>query len=308
MALAVKTASQQEYAARLNRVLDHIDKNLGEELSLSLLAGIAQFSEYRFHRIFRSLMGQALNEFITRLRLERAIWMLRHTPGYDLTAIAVECGFNSLSNFSRTFKKHFDVSPGRIEIDEFLKKSKIGQTFPIGSRYYLQAFPADERGLDCPVTVERFDDLRIAYIRCYGLYLDAQKGIDAYRRLMAWANANGVFTPDTMVIGMSPDDPEITPLEKCRYDFCVTLKDGIRPEGEIGVTTIPSADQAVHHCEGDIHKFDQAWQYFFKVWLPSSGYQPAQQPAMEIYRALPEEIGWETFNIDCCVPVTPPLR
>src|ERR1700730_13139993 len=114
MALAVKTASQREYAARINRVLDHIHENLGEELSLSQLAGIAHFSEYHFHRIFRSLMGEALNEFITRLRLERAIWMLRHTPGYDLTAIAVECGFNSLSNFSRTFKKYFDVSPGRI--------------------------------------------------------------------------------------------------------------------------------------------------------------------------------------------------
>jgi AraC family transcriptional regulator len=308
MALAVKTASQREYAARINRVLDHIHEHLGEELSLSQLAGVANFSEYHFHRIFRSLMGEALNEFITRLRLERAIWMLRHTPNYDLTAIAVECGFNSLSNFSRTFKKHYDVSPGRIEIEEFLKQRKIGQTFPIESSYYLQAFPEDERHLDFPVTVKRFDDLRIAYIRSYGLCLDAQKGIDAYRKLMAWAKANGVLTPDAMVIGMSPDDPEITPLEKCRYDLCVTLKDAVRPEGEIGITTIPSADHAVHHCEGDIHAFDQAWNYFFKVWLPSSGYQPAQQPAMEIYRALPEEIGWETFNIDCCVPVIPLLR
>jgi hypothetical protein len=41
---------------------------------------------------------------------------------------------------TRTFKKHYDVRPGRIEIEEFLKKSTIGQTFPIESRYYVRRF------------------------------------------------------------------------------------------------------------------------------------------------------------------------
>ncbi len=308
MPQAVRNESQQAYQERINRVLDYITAHLGEELSLKTLAEVAHFSEFHFHRVFRTLMGEPLNEFITRLRLERAIWRMRHTPQFDLTEIAIECGFNSLSNFSRTFKKHYDVSPGRIELEEFLKNSKIGQNSPLDPRYYLQAFPEDELQMPFPVAIQSFADLRVAYIRVFGMYLDPQKGMDAYARLMQWARAKGLHTPEARVIGMSQDDPEITPLEKCRYDLCITVDEGVKPEGEIGVMKIPACDFAVHHCEGDIQKFGQAWNYFFKVWLPASHYQPADQPAMEIYRKLPEEIGWTRFDVDCCIPVIPLVR
>ncbi len=296
-------ASQQIYRARINRVIDHITENLAEELSLKQLAAVANFSEFHFHRLFRALINESLNEFVTRLRLEKALRLLRRQPPPVLTDIAVECGFNSLSNFSRIFKKHCGVSPGKIDLENFIKDSKIGQTYLAGSRYYLQDFPADELNTDFPVRIVQLPALRVAYIRCFGLYLDMQKGIDAYQRLMAWVNAEALMTPETLVIGMSPDDPEITPLDKCRYDLCVTVADNIKPDGEINVMTIPSVTYAMHHCVGDIQQFDRAWNYFFKVWLPASGYQPASQPAMEIYLKRPEEIGWETFDIECCVPV-----
>ena len=45
-----------------------------------------------------------------------------------------------------------------------------------------------------------------------------------------------------------------------------------------------------------------AWA-LFRCWLPSSRYQPANLPGMEIYRRQPAELGWETFDIDCAVPV-----
>jgi AraC family transcriptional regulator len=303
MTIPKKEASQQIYQARINRVIDHITENLAEELSLSQLAEVANFSEFHFHRIFRTLMNESLNEFITRLRIEKAVRLLRYQPRYTLTDIAVECGFNSLSNFSRTFKKQCGVSPGKIELEDFLKNSKIGQTTLPGSRYYLQEFPVNELGMDFPVRIVPMAALHIACIRCFGLYLDMQKGMDAYARLMAWARANDLLKPGTQVIGMSPDDPEITPPAKCRYDFCVTVDEAVKPVGEINVRTIPAATYAMHHCAGDIQKFDQAWNYFFKVWLPASGYQPADQPGMEIFLKLPEEIGWETFDIEGCIPI-----
>jgi AraC family transcriptional regulator len=305
MTVPAKAVSQQIYRARINRVIDYISENLAEELSLKQLAAVANFSEFHFHRIFRALLNESLNEFITRLRLERAILLLRRQPAPSLTDIAVECGFNSLSNFSRTFKKHCGESPGKIDLEAFLKKSKIGQTFAHESRYYLQDFPADELNLDFQVRVVALPPLRIAYLRCFGLHLDPQKGIEAYQRLMQWANERALLTPETRIIGMSPDNPEITPLEKYRYDLCLTVGADIKSEAEFTVTTIPATSFAMHHCTGDIHQVERAWHYLFKVWLPGSGYQPAPQPAMEIFLKLPEEIGWETFDIECCVPVQP---
>ena len=107
------------------------------------------------------------------------------------------------------------------------------------------------------------------------------------------------------MIGMSADDPEITPPEKYRYDLCLTLETPVRPAGEIGSGAIPSGLYAVHHCVGEIEAFARAWNYFFKVWLPQSGYRPSGKPALEIFNSIPEEIDWERFDIDCCVPLDP---
>ena len=63
---------RSEYQTRINRVIAHIDANLGEDLSLEQLACVACFSEYHFHRLFRGIVGESLNEFVQRRRLETA--------------------------------------------------------------------------------------------------------------------------------------------------------------------------------------------------------------------------------------------
>jgi hypothetical protein len=41
------------------------------------------------------------------------------------------------------------------------------------------------------------------------------------------------------------------------------------------------------------------------TWLPSSGYEPASDPTMEVYRRHPAEVGWDSLDMDCCLPVRP---
>lgn len=300
----LREASRACYKQSINQVIDHVDRNLDLDLPLSELASVAGFSEFHFHRVFRCLTGETVVEFITRMRLERALWRMRHAPA-SLTEIAIDCGFGSLSNFSRTFKKHYGISPGKIKIEPFLQERKIGQAHPLASRYYLNEFPEDEPAMDFPVRIVQRADQHIAYIRCQGLYLDPNQGIEAYKRLMEWARVENRMNPETKVIGMSGDDPDVTPLAKCRYDLCVTVDAPIRPSGEIGAGIILGGRYAVHHCQGDIHAFVRAWTHFFMVWFPQSGHRPASRPAMEIYHSNPEEVGWEYFDIDCCVPIDP---
>jgi len=37
--------------------------------------------------------------------------------------------------------------------------------------------------------------------------------------------------------------------------------------------------------------------------LPASRYEPANMPAFEVFARTPEEIGWETFDLYCCLPI-----
>jgi AraC family transcriptional regulator len=86
--------ARNEYMARINRVIDHIDRNIGKDLSLEELARVAHFSRFHFHRIFHALVGETLNTFIQRLRLERAANQLTDNPKKSITAVGLDCGFS----------------------------------------------------------------------------------------------------------------------------------------------------------------------------------------------------------------------
>jgi AraC family transcriptional regulator len=53
--------STSEYANRMHRVLEHIDRHLDEQLELEALASVANFSSFHFHRLFTAWMGRPLS-------------------------------------------------------------------------------------------------------------------------------------------------------------------------------------------------------------------------------------------------------
>ncbi|HPQ54462.1 MAG TPA: AraC family transcriptional regulator [Spirochaetota bacterium] len=68
----IRNPMKKEYVSRINRVIDYIENHLDEPMTLDILAGVAHFSPYHFHRIFSSMVGEPLYKFIQRLRLEKA--------------------------------------------------------------------------------------------------------------------------------------------------------------------------------------------------------------------------------------------
>ena len=103
--------SVEIYCRRVNRVIDYISEHLDESLPLEKLARLAHFSPFHFHRVFRSVAGEPVHAFIMRLRLERAVFAMAHSPKQSLTTIALRYGFASSSDFSRAFKQSYGFSP-----------------------------------------------------------------------------------------------------------------------------------------------------------------------------------------------------
>ena len=100
----------EEYKSRINRVMDYIDKNIDKKFSLIELAKVANFSKFHFHRIFYSFLGETLFQFIGRLRIEKAAFLLLTRPKKSITEIAMDCGFADSASFARSFKEHFNMS------------------------------------------------------------------------------------------------------------------------------------------------------------------------------------------------------
>ncbi len=74
------------------------------------MAGWVNLSPYHFARLFRATFGCAPYQYVQEQRLIRARNLLRQ-PGHKITAIALACGFNDSSQFSRAFKARFGVTP-----------------------------------------------------------------------------------------------------------------------------------------------------------------------------------------------------
>lgn len=111
--------TQDEYAERMKNVerfapiFHFIEERYREDLSVELLSGMAGLSRFHFSRLFKELSGRTVTEYVTTARLNKADYLLRHSP-LTVSEIAAQTGFNDIYYFSRTFKKHKKVSPSAL--------------------------------------------------------------------------------------------------------------------------------------------------------------------------------------------------
>src|SRR5262249_14813338 len=106
----MKSSTERDYRERILRVLLYIQQHLDEDLQLDHVAGVAAFSRFHFHRIFRGMVGETFNEHIRRLRLERAATHLKRLEE-PVTDIAFAAGFDAHESFTRAFGEMFGMSP-----------------------------------------------------------------------------------------------------------------------------------------------------------------------------------------------------
>ena len=83
-------ASRREYIGRINKAMDFIESNLGRTLFLDEIAHAAHFSPFHFHRIFTALTGETVNQYVKRIRIEKAASMLINNPEWPVTEIAIK--------------------------------------------------------------------------------------------------------------------------------------------------------------------------------------------------------------------------
>jgi AraC-like DNA-binding protein len=92
------------------RARDYIDKHKTEELSLADVAKAAGASVFHFCKVFHKATGLTFTDYVARVRLEDARNRLLNR-NLRVSEIAYDVGFQSLTQFNRTFKRVFGQSP-----------------------------------------------------------------------------------------------------------------------------------------------------------------------------------------------------
>ena len=96
--------------SRLERALRHIHLNYQESLDVDQLASLANMSTSTFHRNFREITSSSPIQYLKKLRLSKARELLVD-KGLKVKQAAAQVGYESPTQFSREFKRHFGMSP-----------------------------------------------------------------------------------------------------------------------------------------------------------------------------------------------------
>lgn len=290
------------YIERVNLAIDHVVTHLDEPLRLVDVARAAMFSPFHFHRVFQALVGETLADFVKRLRLDRALVMMSRPRRPPLTRIALACGFSSPSDFSRSFRQRFGAAPSAFDLDawreahraefEAMLPGSIGQP-------HLHRLPAGVNPDGFRVRIRDLPARTVAYIRVSDPY-KADAVADAVRRLVAWAERHGLA--DGQWLGYQWENPELVPLEQCRYHVAVEA-DRFTPKGEVGRFHFPAMTVAQVDLRGGIDLELRALRWLYGTWLPKSGYVPDDHPSFEAWIGRPFAHGMERFELHAQLPV-----
>lgn len=108
--------SPQQYAKpdrQMIKILDYIDSNITEKLTLKQMAEFSNLTETSFSRHFLKCNGMTFKNYVTTRKIEYAVNLL-NTTDRNMVDIALECGFSSISGFYDAFKKVTDTTPNKI--------------------------------------------------------------------------------------------------------------------------------------------------------------------------------------------------
>lgn len=95
----------------LVKILDYIDENYTQPLSLDIISSAFGYNKYYFSKLFNRFIGENINNYINIVRLQQMMNRAKKSDKVNITELAYECGFDSLSTFYRYFDKIYGVSP-----------------------------------------------------------------------------------------------------------------------------------------------------------------------------------------------------
>mgnify|MGYP000456262417 FL=1 len=297
----MRKKTQLSYIARMVNVVNYIQQNLDNELTLEELAQQANFSSYHFHRIFSGMLGESVKELIRRLRLERAAVQLR-TSTASILDIALAAGYESDMAFSRAFKSRSGVQPSKFRKSEQASFPclSISSVRYVTNEHISSFDPFTDEELNMNVTIKQVNDTLVAYVSHQGPYKDCGHAWDTLCTALA---PEGLLGGDAKMIGVSYDDPDVVAPDLLRYEACISVDEVFSTTDEIAFKAITGGRYAVTTHIGPYEKLNETYQKFLGQWLSQSEHESADRPCFEIYLNDPESTEPEELITDIYLPL-----
>lgn len=289
------------YYERIQNAIDYIEDRLDLELGLPNIAKEAYMSLSSFYRLFFSMTGFTVKEYIRRRRISKASWILQN-PSEKVIDIALQFGFESQEAFSRSFKQLTGMTPGVCRKTK--RKYEYGRINLMEQCFEEQDNSLSDKYPDIKVLKE-LKPIRVAYYRYIG---KSPEGY-AWKVLMEWVKRMGLNKPEygTRFYGFNnPNPPPDWVMNETEYGYEVwaTIPENLKFEDDkIKSKIFEGGKYAVMSiAPDDGYAIVNAWKRFGK-WLLSGRYMSGSHQWLEEHIELEGECPFPA-KMDLYMPIS----
>lgn len=261
-----------EWVERLNQSMKYIEEHLADEIDYEQLGRIACCSGFHFQRMFTYMAGMTLSEYIRRRRMSLAAVDLQGGDA-KVVDIAEKYGYQSPTAFNRAFQGVHGIAPSAVRSEGVSVKSFPPITFEISVK------GAEEM----EYRIETKEAFRIVGVSA-PLHREIEENFQIVPRMWQDAASNGTIqklagmmdTPFKGLLGVSACNDE----EVWKY-FIAVASEG--EKGDFDEYIIPASTWAVFPGTGTNQSVQELERRIVTEWLPTSGYEYANAPDIEVY-------------------------
>lgn len=264
-----------DWIEKMNDAIKYIEENLDGEIDYIDIARIAGCSSYHFQRVFSYMAGVSLTEYIRRRRLTMAAFDLQN-GNEKVIDVGLKYGYSSPTSFTRAFQSLHGIAPSKAKDNN--------STF---TSYSPISFQITIKGVsEMNYRIEKKGEIRVVGAKLKTT-MDMDKAQVEIPKFWGEMKANGMVEK---MIGLMNQEPfgllgmSVTTQDKQEFDYYM----GVSTDRDIleGMEEyiIPSAQWAIFECVGPVPEaIQQLQKRIFTEWLPSSGYEYANLPDLEVY-------------------------
>lgn len=261
-----------EWIDRLNDSIQYLEENLTGEIDCARAAQIACCSTYHYQRMFAYLAGVPLAEYLRRRRMSLAAADLLEEKVVD---VALKYGYASPTAFTRTFRRVHGVSPQEVQ-----RGAATVKAYP-PLRFTISVKGAEEM----EYRIEKRDAFRVVGLRV-PMESELEKNFEAVPAL--WGRVSSDGTLPRLAALMDGEPKGLLGLSMCgdgeawRYGIAVASTQ--EPPQGLESWEVPAFLWAVFPGSGPCPQSIQALEErIIREWLPTSGYEYADGPDVEVY-------------------------
>jgi AraC family transcriptional regulator len=326
-----------DHAYRIHLAISYLHSHFDQDISLADLAQAAHLSPYHFHRVFTAMQNETPNDYLRRVRIERAANLLFIHPPFSMQQIALDCGFKTQALFARAFRTHFGMTASAWRKGEQWKLDGLSYNWRQQNHKNteialqdsknckvsnpdktLESIPDAQRqaALDAAsngelpsqisaLKFEKMPSYRWVYFWQNGVALEQM--FTLWQRVALWGQAHGLTNANSRLVSRMVDNPNVTDHQRCEYAVGLLVDADFRAERNTLVADIAAGHYLVVDFCGTVADSMLLAAYVLGYYLPHSQWAVDEnRPGHTLGPSKdPQEklVATTEFTYQWCVPV-----